>query len=412
LWVLEKADTLFGEIAEALWLVVASTWRIPLVLLRRDSMSGIESKVASRRILPPRVNMLSAALASALFLPFVLSDRISHSNPYDAVSKLTSASAEAWIAVAAPALISLWLVIVLMAAVLRLVAGKGTRDPQPFLTQAISSAAIVCCIGATTILQADAWMSTIRRGLADEMALLGLVSAGLYLGYTGWNCARQISQGQSASAHRRWAMLFIGPVSFVVAAIGSLVGTYWLVQAQAAALEFMSRGAPPGWIVVRAPTCFVADEVLICQALMMTKSDLAVGAIKALDVSWRDLSRSGQFQPISLTGESPPPTVRTPRTELGTFWALRSKEPLPVALQIGKADACRLHDDLQSYRRRVPPLTDDRRPLLELSISVDWHRGYGLVPRDDAGLSYPRVSFVVEDESVEQDLEKLCAHSR
>jgi hypothetical protein len=204
----------------------------------------------------------------------------------------------------------------------------------------------------------------------------------------------------------------IGPVAFVAAAIGSLVGTYWLVQVQSVAFDYMSRGARPSWIVARAPSCFVADNALVCHALMTSQSDLAVGATREIKVSWRDLSR-GQFEPMSPSGKAPSPTVRTPHAELGTYWTLRSKEPLPFALLIGKADACGLYETVKAHRARVPPPLNDE-PRLELSISVDWQRGVGLVPRDDAELYYPGIGFEVEDQSgqLERDLAALCVQAK
>jgi hypothetical protein len=198
LWVLEKADSLSGEIAQAPWLIVASIWRLPIALLKRDSLNGLEAGVAGRRILPPRITMLTAALASALFLSFLLD-----TSPNDAIAKLSSASPEAWIAVAAPALISLWLVLLLTGEILRIVAGRESPDPQPSLTQAVSSVAILSCIGTLAIGLSEPWMNSIRKGLPDELIMVGLACTGLYLGYTGWNTARQVAAELRGTEVRR-----------------------------------------------------------------------------------------------------------------------------------------------------------------------------------------------------------------
>src|SRR5215472_12534654 len=78
LWVLEKADTLVCEVAVALWLAIASVWRIPVAAIKRNSMGRLDALVAKRQVLPPRLSLLVAAIVSALLLSFLLPDRTPH----------------------------------------------------------------------------------------------------------------------------------------------------------------------------------------------------------------------------------------------------------------------------------------------------------------------------------------------
>ncbi|MCC5619610.1 hypothetical protein LC605_32105, partial [Nostoc sp. CHAB 5836] len=105
LWVIERADDLFGEVANALWLAIASSWRVPIALCRANGLEYIKELVNSRRILPPRVGMLVAALASALMMVMLVAGGMSSATSM--AGRLASASPEAWLAVAAPALLSL-----------------------------------------------------------------------------------------------------------------------------------------------------------------------------------------------------------------------------------------------------------------------------------------------------------------
>jgi hypothetical protein len=68
LWLLEKADNLLGEIGSAMWLSVASVWRVPRAAVTRDSKDRLEALVARRQALPPRLNLLVASIASVLLL--------------------------------------------------------------------------------------------------------------------------------------------------------------------------------------------------------------------------------------------------------------------------------------------------------------------------------------------------------
>ena len=112
LWVLDRADHLLEEVALALWLSVASAWRIPRAAVARDSMGRLEGLVAARRALPPRLNLLVASVASALLLAWLLPTRTPHMSAGTLFDRLATASAESWLLVAAPALISLWLTVI------------------------------------------------------------------------------------------------------------------------------------------------------------------------------------------------------------------------------------------------------------------------------------------------------------
>jgi len=202
----------------------------------------------------------------------------------------------------------------------------------------------------------------------------------------------------------------MGPCTFLAAALSSLVGTYWLLQGQALARELLNRGAPPGWITTYAPTCFVTSDSLVCQALLVSRSNLAIGSVDDLRVSWRDASRSGAFKAIPASG-GPPPAVQTPRAETGTFWNLRANEPLPLSIALSRSDACGMVAAVQDLRRRVPPFGSDA-PSLELEVFVTWQSGYGLVARDDAALRKPDVRIYVTDPFLEQDLQKFCELAR
>src|SRR5258706_16253030 len=72
LWILEQADNLLGEIAAAMWLSVASVWRIPRAAMARDSMDRLEVLIVRRQALPPRLSLLVASIASVLLLAFLL----------------------------------------------------------------------------------------------------------------------------------------------------------------------------------------------------------------------------------------------------------------------------------------------------------------------------------------------------
>jgi hypothetical protein len=400
LWALEKADTFIGDIALALWLAIASIWRGPLVLLKRDSISRLDNIIALRRILPPRLNLFMAAIVSALFMSFVLPKRIPHSSLSETIEALNSTSSEKWIIVAAPALISLWVVVALLSSIFRFAVGRQSRDPQAYIAETISSVTIIICISLVTIIVLEPWMETIGVvGIFTYVVELLTMITAAYLLYAGWNCATQISGCLNSSLYRAFVVIFIGPIGFVIAAIAAMVGIYWIVTAQATVFDALSKiGRPQSGIAVRSSTCFVAKENLICQGLMTIDSDAAVGATKYVEIGWRDPRRSDDFEAIALAPSSQT-LVLTPNVHLGAYWTFRSKEPSPISLQIDKSDVCSFYSTLETHRR-------DQPPQIELSITVAWYPGYALASRENPELSYPRADFTVQN--IKADLDKLC----
>lgn len=406
LWVLERADSLIGEIALTVWLSVASIWRVPHAAIARNSMVQLEALVASRKILPPRMSLLVASIASALFLAWILPERTLHQTAHDTVGRLASVSPENWLAVAAPALVSLWMTAIAFASLLSRAAGVGAPEPHTTLMQTTSSMATLSCLGALSVLHGEYWLRPLRPGLDDLLALSGFWLMILYLGLAGWTCARQMCVASGCANWRRRAMLVLGPLGFISSALVALVATYWLVQAQALVADTMNRGEPPGYPQARSPSCFASDDAMVCQALLTARTDLAIGALQRIDIEWRDLTRSGQFKkflPVSQVAQL------NPRVELGGFWTLRAKEPMPLAFRIAKGDACRLRTEVAAFRQRVMPTEEGQRPRLELLFTIQWRPGYGLVKRDDAALANPRVRFELAGPDLETAMGDLCS---
>lgn len=409
LWILDRADALIGEIALAVWLVIASIWRIPRAVIASDSIVRLENLIAARQILPPRMNLLVASIASALFLAWQLPERTPHQSTNSLLDRLTTTSPENWLIVAAPALISLWITVNFLAHVLRRAAGPGSTESTTLLMEATSSMAILSCIGTIAIFVWETNIKSLMSGLPDLLINAGFLLMIVFLAVAGWRCAQQTAVPPPCLVRRRRLVLFLGPLTFISSSWIALTATYWLLQAQASASRAMSQGEPPGYPIAFSPSCYTTDVFLVCEALLATRSDLAVGALQQVDVEWRDLTRSGAFKEVSLFQQKSQVVQTAPRVDPGGFWMLHAKEPLPFAFQVPKPDACRLNEQIVAFRQRVEPLPGTHPQPLEVRFRAYWGRGFGLVRRNDAAVWDPAVTAEFADPNFDSALAALCS---
>jgi hypothetical protein len=388
LWVLERADNLLGEVAAAMWLSVASVWRIPRAAVARDSMDRLEALVAGRRVLPPRLSLLVASIASPLLLSWVAKGMPATGA---LLERLATTSPENWLVVAAPALVSLWLAVIALGALLHRAAGAGSLEPSSVLMQVISGVTILSCLGIFVVIYSETYLGTVRRGLPDLVILTGFWMLMAFLAVAGVRCAQQMTASSGCSRWRRRVVLVVvGPLAFVSAAVVAPIATYWLLQVQGLVTRVITEGAlgePPSNPSALSPTCYAMDESVVCQVLLSTRSDLALGAIQQVDIEWHDVR--GRSAKVSLRPQASQILQLAPRVEPGGFWILRAKEPLPFAFQIATPDACRLHEQIADFRRRVEPMPG-LPPLVDVQVTftISWRPGFGLVPRKDAAVLY------------------------
>ncbi|KQV49457.1 hypothetical protein ASC95_17835 [Pelomonas sp. Root1217] len=400
---LERADDLFGEVANALWLVVATSWRVPIALCRATGLERIKELVNSRLILPPRVGMLVAALASALMMVMLVAGGMNSATSM--AGKLASASPEAWLAVAAPALLSLWLTMSAGGLLLRLLIGADWQRAQTGLTQAVVSVALACNVGMLGLGIGESWLKTLREGLPDTLLLTAAALAALFLAYVGWNCSRQVTAGLPRWRRAMAQMLF--PALFLGAAVISLIGTYWFVKGREALDKAMNEPPPPGYVHASSSQCVFTAEHLLCTALLSSTTDLSLTAASELKLAWNDPSRSGSFTPFGAPTESLLKSLTAPVVDLGKFWTLRAKEPQPLSILLDRKTICGLRDAVLASRQRLDPI-DISRANIVIEIEVHWLAGYGLVVRDDAGLTLPDVRLEYGSSYFERELEKFC----
>lgn len=389
LWVLERADNLLGEVAAAMWLSVASVWRIPRAAVARDSMDRLEALVAGRRALPPRLSLLVASIASPLLLSWLLKDMPAMGTLLD---RLATTSPENWLMVAAPALVSLWLTVIALGGLLRRAAGAGSKEPSSVLMQVTSGVTILSCLGIFALIRSEAYLDAVRRGLPDLVILTGFCMLMAFLAVAGARCAQQMTASSGCSRWRRRVVLFVvGPLAFVSSAVVALIVTYWLLQVQVLVTQVINEGElgePPGNPSALSPTCYAMAESVVCQVLLSARSDLAIGVIQRVDIEWRAVTLSGKSTKVSLQQEASQILQLAPRVEPGGFWILRAKEPLPFAFQIATPDACRLYEQVSNFRRGVEPIPGLLPPLVEVEVAftIYWGPGFGLVRRKDAAV--------------------------
>jgi hypothetical protein len=409
-WVLEQADNLLGDIAKAIWLSVASVWRIPRAAMARYSMDRLEVLVVRRQILPPRLSLLVASIASVLLLAFLLPERTAHLTTDTLLSYLATTSPGSLLLAAAPALISLWLTVLALSRLLHLAAGAVSRDPADVLMQVASGVVILSCLGIMAIGLVEARLNAVMRGLPDLAIITGFWLMMLLLAVAGVKCVQQMTASSACSSVRRRVVLFVGgPLAFVSSVLIALVATYWLLQAQALGARMVDEGKPPSAPSALAPTCYVMAGSVVCQVLLSARSDLAIGLIRQVDIKWRDLQRSGQSTKISLLQQSSQIVQLTPHAEPGGFWTLRAKEPSPFAFQIPAADACRLHLQIAAFKRRVEPIPGVPPRSLLVQFTIYWQPGFGLLSRKDAGFSPEAWTNEFEDSTFETGLATLCS---
>jgi hypothetical protein len=409
LWVLERADNLLGEIATALWLSIASVWRIPRAAVARDSMARLDTLVANRQALPPRLNLLVASITSALLLSVLLPQRTPHLTADALLSWLATTSPENWLLAAAPALISLWLTVIVLGRALRQASGAGSDEPTGILMHVASAVTILSCLGIVAVGTGEARLNAMSQGLPDLVVLTGFWLMMGLLAVAGVRCAQQLTASSGYPGWRRGVLLFVGPLAFISSVLVALVATYWLLQAQALGSRMIGESKPVSDLTGLSPTCSVTAGSVTCQMLLSADSDLAIGNIRQVDIEWRDLRRMGQFTKVSLLQQTSQIVQLAPHVEPGGFWILRAKEPSPFAFQIARPDACRLYQDIAAFRRRVKPMTGvPPSPPLEIWLGIYWQPGSGLVSRKDASISPGTSTEEFADPELDSDLTTLC----
>ena len=412
LWVLDRADNLLREVAAALWLSIASVWRIPRAAVARDSMNRLQALVANRQALPPRLGLLVASITSALFLAPLLPMRTPHITLSALLHELATASPENWLLVALPALISLWLTTIILGRLLRKLAGVGSNEPTGALMQVASVVVILSCLGSLAVLNTEALLSSLRRGLPDILIITGFWLMMAFPAVAGFRCAPQLMASSACPGWRRGFVFVVAPLVFVSTVLGSLVGTYWLLQAEALVRQAIDRPRPEpfSFLTADSPTCYAIAESVVCQVLLSADSDFAIGGIRQVDLEWRDLTRRGKFTMVSLRPEVSQVVQLAPRTEPGGFWILRAKEPFPFAFQIATADACQLLEQIGDFQRRTPQIPGASAKPLEFRFTLCWRPGFALVAREDAAKSFVITTEAFADPGFYNALTGLCNH--
>lgn len=407
LWMLEKADNLLGEIGTAMWLSVASVWRVPRAAVARNSMDRLEALVVRRQALPPRLSLLVASIASVLLLAFLLPERTAHISADTLLSWLATTSPENWLVAGAPALISIWLTVIILGRVVRQAAGASSDDPTGLLMQVTSGVMILSCLGILAVGLGEARLNAVRHGLPDILIITGFWLMMTLLVVAGARCAQQM-MALGCSLWRRVVLFAIGPLAFVSSVLITLIATYWLLQAQALGARLIDEGKPPTGPSTFSPTCYVMAGSAVCQVLLSARSDLAIGVIRQVDIEWRDLQRSGAFTKVSLLREASQIVQLAPRAEPGGFWTLHAKEFLPFAFQIATPDACRLYQQIAAFKQHVKPIPGSPPRPLEVRFKIYWQPGFGLVPRKDAALSIEVWTDEFSDPQFDTELARLC----
>jgi hypothetical protein len=407
LWMLEKADNLLSEIGTAMWLSVASVWRVPRAAVARNNMDRLEALVVRRQALPPRLSLLVASIASVLLLAFLLPERTAHISADTLLSQLATASPENWLVAGMPALISLWLTVSILGRVVRQAAGVSSHDPTGALMQVTSGVMTLSCLGIVAVFLGDARLSAVRDGLPDILIITGFWLMMTLLGVAGARCAQQMT-ASGCSLLRRVVLFAIGPLAFVSSVLITLIATYWLFQAQALGTRLIDEGNRPTSPSTFSPTCYVMAGSAVCQVLLSARSDLAIGVIRQVDIEWRDLQRSGQSTKVSLLREASQIVQLAPRAEPGGFWILHAKEPLPFAFQIARPDACRLYRQVASFKQRVDPIPGAPPEPLEVRFTIYFQPSFGLVPRKDAAVSIEAWTEEFSDPQFDTGLARLC----
>ena len=195
------------------------------------------------------------------------------------------------------------------------------------------------------------YLNAVRRGLPDTVVTTGFWLLMAFLAVAGVRCGQQMAASSGCGPWRRRLVLFaVGPLIFVSSVLVALVATYWLLQAQALATGVLGEGERPTAPGALSPTCNVRGESIVCQVLLSARTDLAIGAIRQVDIDWRDLTRRGAYTTVSLWQQASQVQQLAPRVDPGGFWTLRAKEPLPFAFQIATPDACRRDDQISLFQ--------------------------------------------------------------
>jgi hypothetical protein len=407
LWILGRADDLLCQIAAAIWLSIASVWRIPRAALARDSIDRLQVLVANRQALPARLNLLLASIASSLFFSWLLPERTPHLLTAELLDRLGTSLPENWLIVGAPALISLWLTVIALGYLLRKAGGAGSKDATDALMQIASAITILSCLGVIGVAYMESRLDAVKRGLPDLLILTGFWMMMGLLVVAGARYAQQIIASVHPPWQRRVLLFTAGPLAFVGTILIALVATYWLAQIQASVRK-IGEGKPPRSPEALSPACYVVSQSVVCHVLLSTGSDLAIGIIRQVDIEWRDLTRRGTDTTVSLLQERSQIVQLAPHADFGEFWILRAKEPLPLAFQIATPDACQLYQQIAAFRRRVAPIRGNSLQPLKVRLKIYWQPGFGLVPRQDAGASFTTSTDEFDDRTFDTGVASLC----
>jgi hypothetical protein len=410
LWLLERADNLLHEIAAAVWLSLASMWRIPMASVRKDSIVRMEALIAERRILPPRLAMLIASITTALLMAWVLPPRIAHQTAGNLMSKLTSASPENWLLVAAPALISLWLTVVVCGALLRVAAGWKLTRATDLLMHVVAASLLLNCAVSYALFWWDWDISAWRAGLTDDLFLYGRRLLTVFLCVAGVRCASQLSDANGHTAWRRLLLFILSPLIFAAAANLAIVATYWATQGNALVLKTMATGRLPEMAPAMSPKCTAEGGAVICQVLLLSTETIAVGTLRQIDFNWQ--SKGGGTEKVELFSHLSQVTQLSPSAPAGGFWPLRANELQPFSFQIATADACRLSADIESEKKSLEQRDGITPEPVTVYLWLYWRTGFALQPREDAAVIFETVTEQFADPKFDEGLAQLCAAER
>jgi hypothetical protein len=373
LWLLDRADELMRAIALTAWLSVASVFRLARALLARDSIARIAALLANRRILPPTFGLLVAAVVSSITFGYI---RISTYTPLDLLSKLSSASAENWLLVAGPGLVSLWFTAFVLGRVLSAVSDRHAVDASALLMHAMSTFTIIGCVIRAT----SEWVMDFAYEFAYGLLLVAyplfltlFLLLGATLAIVGWRAGQQVISRSSATRWRRFLLVYLlAPFAFVAAVPAAFTMQGWLsavvIPTFAEKLKLPVEVFDPH-LHAYGHECYGVGDSFVCQLVLASAHDVIVGSLDKVVLEIRNTQHPEVEKEVVLLASLDQVEQRSPRVEVGTFWKLQGKEATAVAFQIPKEHACRLleRDAETSVGARFN----------RISFRVAWYPGIG-----------------------------------
>jgi len=352
LWVIQKPDELVAGSLHALRLAITSGPKMIAAVVLRNSVRKLDDLHRANSMLPEGLLLLVGGLATAFAadtLESFDSDNWAASLRRMAglAHRLTGGSLQDWLAIAAPALLALWVSLSCATPLLRWAFGREAPAGGRLMLATISAVAVLTGALLSTAAFGEALLNSLSEtpdpnsmleGAVGLLILLALAAL-LLVPFAGFRFAQQ------ASAHlgaRRWLdLVVVGPGMFVLVAAAPM---YLYLNAQHWAnssgrwMATTRASEEDNFVTGLRPQCYAVADRVHCQMLLMSTAayPLVLTAVRHAQLRFKD-AKFNQGVKVKFDADV---QQLSPSTGSATLWRLDPNVPLPLVVSLPKDRFC------------------------------------------------------------------------